>query len=348
MREFIRKEHDVVVETERLVDANDGILAESPLVYLILYVSDLAVSRTFYEQKLGLRVIEEDSNSVKYDAGLVILMLNQASDYGITLAPGRHEFADIVFLVDDIDAMRAALEARGVELGPAFRYDPGGICDFYDPDGHWLTLFEPNENAMGWASADKIRAVWSACGRGEAQVIGPAAVPEKDPKEWRLDGKPLLYIFLFVQDPGEAQKFYNNALGLVDLEGGPCSSGSSGDEEGVIKYDAGGTMLTTHRVWETRSPDEMEHPCPPRLLDPTHMGTIALIFHVTGIEQVMKTLSRNGVRFDHDTAQSNIGAIAKFRDPSGHVFYLYEPSREALRWSSGLKIREILTAPAPV
>ena len=332
----------MAVDTREFVREGEGILEKSPLVYVILYVSDLSVSRDFYERKLGLRVIEEDADSVKYDAGLVILCLNRASDYGIELLPGRHETVDMVFLVDDIDSIRAALEERGVELGPAFRYEPGGICDFYDPDGHWLTLYEPNQNAMSWASAEKIRAVWGACGRGEAEVIGPAAIPERNPVEWRLDGKPIIYLFLFVRDPAEAQQFYGKDLGLLDLEGGPCSSGSGGDEEGVIKYDSGGLMLTTHRVWESRSPEDMEHPCPPRLLDPTHMGTLAVVFHVTDIEQVVEGLRRRGIRFVSGIARSTIGAIARFNDPSGHLFYLYEPSEEALSWPSGPKIKEIL------
>ena len=336
----------MVVETEQLISPNRGALAGSPLVYFFVYVSDLARSRDFYENKLKLRVLEEDADSVKYDTGLVILCLNRAGDYGITLAPGRHESTDIVFLVDDIDGMRAALMERGLEMGKAFRYDPGGICDFYDPDGHWLTLYEPNEASMTWASADKIRAIWKAAGRGELPVVGPAAVPERETGDFRMDGKPLLYLFRFVRDPQEAQGFYNNLMGLVDLEGGPCSGGSGGDEEGVIKYDAGGVILTTHQVWPDRTPEEMEHPCPPRLLDPGHMNATAVVFHVTDIEQMVDTLSRSGVRFDGGVSRSKIGAIAKFADPSGHVYYLYEPSQEALSWPSGSKIEEIVSNPA--
>jgi catechol 2,3-dioxygenase-like lactoylglutathione lyase family enzyme len=332
----------MLAESERLTEDNRGILTESRIVYLILYVTDLDVSRDFYERKLGLRVLESDSGAVKFDAGGVIICLNRASDYGITLAPGRHEAADIVFLVDDIDAMRAALEQRGVELGPAFRYEPGGICDFYDPDGHWLTLYEPNENALGWASGPKIRSIWRAYGRGYAPLIGQAAATERDPAEWRLDGKPLVYLFLFVRDPREAQQFYHRNLGLNDLEGGPCSSGSGGDEEGVIKYDGGAIMLTTHKVWESRNPEDMEHPCPPRLLDPTHMNALATVFHVGDIEQVSAALKHAQIGFDGGVARSQIGAIAKFRDPSGHVFYLYQPSGEALGWPSGPKIADIL------
>jgi len=335
----------MLAASERLAEGERGILAECRIVYLIVYVNDLAVSRDFYERQLGLRILEQDDGSVKYDAGQVILCLNRARDYGITLAPGRHESADIVFLVDDIDGMRAALAGRGVVLSEAFRYDPGGICDFYDPDGHWLTLYEPNESAMAWPSGEKIRALWRSCGRGEVAVIGPAAVPVRDTGELQLDGKPLVYLFLFVREPSEALQFYNRDLGLVDVEGGPCSSGAGGDEEGVIKYEAGGVMLTTHQVWATRSPEDMEHPCPPRLLDPAHMNALAVVFHVTDIQQVVDALSRHGIRFEHGVVRSDIGAVARFTDPSGHVFYLYEPSAEALRWPSGPKIREILAAP---
>ena len=336
----------MVVETERFVREDQGALADSPIVYVILYVRDLAVSRDFYEQKLGLRVLEEDAASVKYDVGLGILMLNRASDYGITLAPGRSEATDIVFLVDDIDRMKATLEGRGATLGKAFRYDPGGICDFYDPDGHWLTLYEPNEDAMNWASGPKIRAVWRAVGRGNLAVIGPSAGPDPYADDLRLDGKPLLYLFKFVRSPEEALTFYNQDLGLVDLEGGPCSSGSNGDEEGVIKYDAGGLMLTTHQVWATRNPDEMEHPCPPRLLDPAHVNGQAVVFYVPDLKEKVSELSRRGISFEGGVRRSEIGDMARFTDPSGHVYYLYQPSDAALGWPSGSKIQEILSAPA--
>lgn len=334
----------MVSETQSFVEEGQGVLADARIVYVILYVSDLDRSRDFYENKLGLAVLEEDDDSVKYDTGLVILMLNRAGDYGISLAPGRHEFAEVVFLVDDANAIRAALEARGVELGTAFPCDPGIICDFYDPDGHWLTLYEPNEEAMTWPSGEKIRRVWRAAGRGHAPIIGPAAVVEKNPAEWRLEGKPILYLFLFIRNPQEAQIFYNRTMGLLDLEGGPCSTGQGGDEDGVIKYSGGGTMLTTHRVWETRNADDLEHPCPPRLFDPLHMGTMATVFHVDDIEQMQQNLIAAGITFPGNILRSEIGAIAKFSDPSQHVFYLYQPSSAALEKPSGVKIKDILAA----
>src|SRR5882724_9548882 len=107
-------------------------LADSRVVYLFIYVSDLAKSREFYENKMGLHVIEEDPACVKFDAGQVILALNRAQDYGIALPKGRDNSADIVFLVERLDEMKAALESRGVTFSKTDWYQPGGITDFYD------------------------------------------------------------------------------------------------------------------------------------------------------------------------------------------------------------------------
>jgi catechol 2,3-dioxygenase-like lactoylglutathione lyase family enzyme len=324
------------------------VLADARVVYLFLYVSDLSASRAFYEGKLGLRVIEAEDDAVKYDTGHVILCLNRAADYGITLAPGRHQSTDIVFLVDDLDSTRAALIERGVEFTPAVRYDPGGISDFYDPDGHWFTLYEPAAEAMAWPSGAKIRTVWSTSGRGENPVIGPSAGPALNSEERPLDGKPLIYLFLFVHDAAEALAFYSGALELTDLEGGPCSSGSGGDEEGVIKYDGGGLMLTTHQVWERRSTNDLDdHPCPPRFYDPDHMNAAAIVFHVPDVELAVEQLRARGVHFqDGEDAilAGDIGRYARFKDPSGHPFYVWEPAPAAASWKSGPKLEQILSA----
>src|SRR5262245_20920087 len=107
-------------------------LAAARVVYLILYVHDLSESRRFYEDRLGLRVIEADETAVKFDAGMVMLCLHRASDYGVTLQ-GRHDdSSDLVFLVDDVNAVRAALEARGVTFVRRRTYEIGLVTDFYD------------------------------------------------------------------------------------------------------------------------------------------------------------------------------------------------------------------------
>lgn len=136
-----------------------ALLAERRVVYLFLYVRDLAASRDFFERALRLRVLEADERSVKYDTGEVILALNRAADYGIALPNEPDHSTDIVFLVEDLDAARAALEQRGVVFTETHRYEIGAISDFYDPDGHWFTLYETSAESLTWPSGDRIQAV---------------------------------------------------------------------------------------------------------------------------------------------------------------------------------------------
>jgi catechol 2,3-dioxygenase-like lactoylglutathione lyase family enzyme len=206
---------------------------------------------------------------------------------------------------------------------------------------------------MTWPSGDRIRAVMNARQRGNGEVT-PAraaltplhrAVTDVS-ADLCLDGSELIYVFLFVRDPVDALSFYQGELGLRDLEGGRCSRESSGDEYGVVKYDTGGVILTTHHIVGTRTVTEVEeHQCPPRELDDNAMASVAPAFHVKNIDEVVGALSRNSSRFNYRLSRSEIGSIASFEDPSGHLFFLYEPSDNALRSPSGAKIREILTVP---
>jgi hypothetical protein len=53
---------------------------------------------------------------------------------------------------------------------------------------------------------------------------------------------------------------------------------------------------------------------------------------------VERGLAFQGSRIAH----SEIGATARFEDPSGHRICIYEPSKECLSWSSGAKVMEIM------
>ena len=115
------------------------------------------------------------------------------------------------------------------------------------------------------------------------------------------------------------------------------------DEEGVVKYDTGGVILTTHSLETVREEEEIiDHPCPPRTVNPKEMHGKAVVFYVPDIEVAVKELSDKGIRFTRGIARSGIGAIAEFEDPSRHVFYLYEPSPEALGKPSGSKLAKVL------
>src|SRR5271155_621330 len=210
-------------------------LKDARLVYLILYVNDLARSRDFYERALGFRVLEEDDDSVKYDAGHIILLLNSAAAHGITLAQSHDSSTDIVFLVDDLERARAAMERRGVTFVPTVKYVIGSLSDFYDPDGHWFTLYQPSKEALDWPSGKKIRSVLAArasrlAAAPDRHLVGVASVSssESEPgadrndsngngngEQEKLDGRELIYLFLFVRDSLETSQFYRDRLGLL-------------------------------------------------------------------------------------------------------------------------------------
>jgi catechol 2,3-dioxygenase-like lactoylglutathione lyase family enzyme len=331
-------------ETHPLREEAGAALAGARLGYLILYVYDIPESRDFYERRLGLRVIEADEESVKLDAGRVILALHRAADYGVTLAGRRDDASDVVFLVDDVNAARRDLEARGVVFIRRRTYEIGLVTDFYDPNGHRLMIYQPSEKALSWPSAERLREVWRACGKGGSEPIGPAAAPAGG---GGLDGKPLVYLFMFVPRSAEADAFYEGDLGLQAVERVHCCNPACPPEEkGIAKYDVGGMLLATHHIHRSPVVDDFGRVYSPRALDPEHTRGIAPVFLVSGIRDVVARLRARGVRVTHDVVKSQIGDVAKFEAATGHTFFLYEPWEQVLRWPAGAKIGEILAAPA--
>lgn len=287
-------------------------LANSKLIYLFLYVRHLDRARAFFEETLGFHVLETDPGAAKYDAGSTILALNRASDFGRDLPRKRDETSLIVFHTDEIDETIAALEARGVECEEPLRYEIGATSGFFDPDGHYLQLYEPSQEAMTWPSAGSIREILSR----------PApADGESTPGPWRL-----VYLFLFVEDPARSLSFYSEKLGLRILEE---DAGSQ-----VVKYDAGVIIATHPPVGD-----------PARALARPKFSS--MVFHTPDVEAAYRDLAERGVEFTSGVAASAIGKIAGFEDPDGHAFYLYEPSTEALTWPSARKIEEILANAVP-
>lgn len=333
------------IQTEQLTQESTDILGGAPLVYLILYVNDLIESRAFYERQLGLRVIEADEDAVKLDAGQIMLYLHRARDYGITLGGRADDSSDLVFLVDDINATREALENRGVTFVRRRTYEIGLVTDFYDPNGHRLMIYQPSEKALSWPSGAKLRELWALAGKGGSDLIGPASAPLDKDKPQGLDGKPLVYMFMFVPESDAALEFFQGRLGMRNIEQVHCCNPACPpDEKGVAKYDAGGILISTHHVHRTPVVDDFGKIYSPTAVDPAHARGIAPVFLTPDVRSVIERLSAKGVTFDGDVVRSHIGNIAKLEATTGHVFYLYEPAEGALKWPSGAKIASILAS----
>ena len=111
---------------------------------ITLFVEDLAEARRFYADVFRIPVYFEDDNSAVFRFGETLVNLLASTESPSLVAPAAvaQPEAGVRFQftlgVDDVDAMAAELEARGVELlnGPMDR--PWGIrtASFRDPGGH--------------------------------------------------------------------------------------------------------------------------------------------------------------------------------------------------------------------
>ncbi|HEX6912003.1 MAG TPA: VOC family protein [Longimicrobium sp.] len=309
-----------------------GALAGASLVQVVLYVRDPAASRSFYEGVLGLVPAQGGEGAATYATGQARLSLRPAADGGVT--PGTPDTtADVTFLVPHLDSVRDALAARGVEFTETQRYVIGATAGFLDPDGHQLSLYEPSATAMTWPSGGKIRALLRAAGRDPARYGAGRPPPGAAPAG--LGEGTLVYLFLFVPHPEPAIAFYHRLLGFSYLECRPCRCGGAEHPQGVVKYDAGGVLLTTHYLEGPKA--EAAGP-----LEPARMKALSAVFRVDDVERVVAELGARGVRTG-PVSPSAGGRTAWFEDPFGRVFHLLQPSPAMADAPVGAAPAEILS-----
>lgn len=109
--------------------------------------TDWQRSRAFYVDTLGLR--PDETGQAEFWIGDQCFGIYQPADFGMVFAP--QTTAHIAMHVDDIEAARAELEARGVEFhGETFDTGVCYMAFFSDPDGNNLMLhhrYAPHERA---------------------------------------------------------------------------------------------------------------------------------------------------------------------------------------------------------
>ncbi|HEX6747349.1 MAG TPA: VOC family protein [Longimicrobium sp.] len=306
--------------------AGEGALAGARLAEVALYVRDLSASRAFYEEVLGLEPADADSHSAAYATGPARLRLRAADDEAVTLADADPS-ADLTFLVSDLDGVRNALAARGVAFADTMRYVIGATTGFHDPDGHRISLYEPSATAMTWPSGEKIKELVRAVGKDPA-AFGTGAQGGA-PAPAGLGGSELVYLFLFVPDADQAMEFYHSVLGLPYLECRACRRGSTEHQQGVVKYDAGGLMLTTH-LFEGPEAEAAG------ALTAAQMKGLAPVFQVPDVARAAAALAARGVRTGR-VVTSAAERSARFEDPFGRVFHLRETLPETAEPRAGAR-----------
>jgi catechol 2,3-dioxygenase-like lactoylglutathione lyase family enzyme len=111
---------------------------------ITLFAEDLGAARRFYEDVFRLPVVFEDEDSAVFRFGDTLVNLLAAGQAPSLVEPAPVAPAEsgarfqLTLEVDDVDAMCAELEARGVQFlnGPMDR--PWGVrtASFRDPAGH--------------------------------------------------------------------------------------------------------------------------------------------------------------------------------------------------------------------
>lgn len=115
------------------------------MVFATVAVSDLAASKQFYGETLGLKQTDENPGGVTYESGGGKLFIYQAP------SAGTNQATSASWQVDDIEAVVAGLKQKGVQFE---QYDmPGGTREgdihmmgpmkaawFKDPDGNILNV----------------------------------------------------------------------------------------------------------------------------------------------------------------------------------------------------------------
>lgn len=137
------------------------------LEVIVVPVSDVDRAKKFYQEALGFRLDAEHSAAV-YEEALGFRHRGQASyrvvqltppgsdcsihiGTGITTAkPGSSQ--GLYLITSDLEATRAELVARGVEVSESFHFGPKGLTPGLDPNrstyNSYITFSDPDGN--GW------------------------------------------------------------------------------------------------------------------------------------------------------------------------------------------------------
>jgi catechol 2,3-dioxygenase-like lactoylglutathione lyase family enzyme len=106
---------------------------------VFFYVSDMERAVAFYEDLLGLRLVERGDEWSALDCGGVRLGLHRSD-----APPGGESGAVVSFRVADAAAAVERLRAGGANVGDVQREPFGLLVHLEDPDGNALRLVQPS------------------------------------------------------------------------------------------------------------------------------------------------------------------------------------------------------------
>jgi catechol 2,3-dioxygenase-like lactoylglutathione lyase family enzyme len=116
---------------------------------MTLHVSDVARAREFYQRAFGLegQQLDTDTVMIKFTGQYVFLHQDPAHQPpgGVVEEQGKSGAGQFAIIVEDVDAVRAELDANGVTLasGPEDRAWGMRTITFADPDGYVWEIAQP-------------------------------------------------------------------------------------------------------------------------------------------------------------------------------------------------------------
>jgi catechol 2,3-dioxygenase-like lactoylglutathione lyase family enzyme len=106
--------------------------------FVSVFTQDMKRAKEFYVGTLGLEIESEGEEDMEFRCGQVTLDVFDPSSIGQEFAPSP---AGLALRVHDVDAVRAELEAKGVEfVGETLVTAVCRMAFFKDPDGNALLL----------------------------------------------------------------------------------------------------------------------------------------------------------------------------------------------------------------
>jgi catechol 2,3-dioxygenase-like lactoylglutathione lyase family enzyme len=106
--------------------------------FVSVFTQDMKRAKEFYAGTLGLEIESEGEEDMEFRCGQVTLDVFDPSSIGQEFAPSP---AGLALRVYDVDAVRAELEAKGVEfVGETLVTAVCRMAFFKDPDGNALLL----------------------------------------------------------------------------------------------------------------------------------------------------------------------------------------------------------------
>jgi catechol 2,3-dioxygenase-like lactoylglutathione lyase family enzyme len=114
-------------------------------VFPIVLSTDLAVSRTFYHETLGLEVVREDTERIMFRCGGDTLLTVSLSTTGTSDTQTQ-----LAWRVPDLGAELADLRARGVPIQEYDSPDPKTVDGVADMGFAWAAwIVDPHRNVLG-------------------------------------------------------------------------------------------------------------------------------------------------------------------------------------------------------